>query len=130
MDIGEHIRYWLDSAEHDLESAESLFANGKYDWCLFISHIVLEKTLKALYVSVNDNQLPPKIHNLVRLAELSKLEATDEIMDFLNRVNDFNIDARYPDYKFSFYTTCTREFALEHFKRIKELMLWIKSRIQ
>ena len=130
MDIREHIDYWLDSAEHDFESAESLLSAGKYDWCLFISHIVLEKTLKALYVSVNDNQFPPKIHNLVRLAELSGLDISDEIMDYLDRVNDFNIDARYPDYKFSFYTTCTREFALENFKRINELRIWIKSRIK
>ena len=105
MDTKDHIKYWLDSADHDLESAETLYATGKYDWCLFISHIVVEKTLKALYVSAHPDQYPPKIHNLVRLAELCELETPDEINDSLNRINDFNIEARYPDYKFSFYTT-------------------------
>lgn len=123
MDVNEHIRYWLDSAE-------SLYAAGKYDWCLFISHIVVEKTLKALYVSVHPDEFPPKIHNLVRLAELSGLDTSDDVMDFLNRINDFNIEARYPDYKFSFYTTCTREFTSDHFTRIKELIAWIQSRIR
>jgi HEPN domain-containing protein len=43
MDIKEHITYWIDSADHDLETAESLFTAGRYDWCLFISHTVIEK---------------------------------------------------------------------------------------
>lgn len=130
MDKHEHINYWIKSAKHDLETAETLFSSEKYDWCLFISHIVIEKGLKALYVLVNDNSIPPKIHNLVRLAELAKAEATEEQLDLLDRINDFNIDARYPDYKFSFYTTCTKEFTLEYFNKIKELFAWIKSRIE
>ena len=40
-----HVAYWVDSADHDLEVAESLFKNEKYDWCLFIAHLVLEKML-------------------------------------------------------------------------------------
>ena len=64
MKIKEHIQYWVESAEHDLDSAESLFTAGKYDWSLFIGHLVLEKILKALYVQDNQNRLPPKTHNL------------------------------------------------------------------
>jgi hypothetical protein len=40
MKIEEHIKYWVESADHDLDSAESLFAAGKYDWSLFIGHLV------------------------------------------------------------------------------------------
>ena len=58
MKIKEHVEYWLDSAKHDWDTVESLFSAGKYDWCLFIGHLVLEKILKALYVQVNNNQLP------------------------------------------------------------------------
>jgi len=63
-----HIKYWIDSAEHDLDVAESLFANAKYDWCLFIAHLVLEKTMKALYVK-HKNDFPPRTHDLVRLSK-------------------------------------------------------------
>jgi HEPN domain-containing protein len=45
--MNNHVRYWLDSAAHDLDVAESLFQNAKYDWCLFLAHLVLEKILKA-----------------------------------------------------------------------------------
>ena len=69
MKIDEHIKYWLNSADHDLDTAESLFSAGKYDWCLFLGHLVLEKGLKAIYVKDRENRMPPKTHNLVKLAE-------------------------------------------------------------
>jgi HEPN domain-containing protein len=129
MNKTEHIIYWINSADHDLESAESLYTAGRYDWCLFISHIVIEKILKAAYVLSHDNDTPPKIHNLLRLSELTGLKFSDEQIELLDRLNDFNIEARYPDYKFSFYRTCTYEFTTEYFKKAKDLFTWIKSRI-
>ena len=47
MKVEEHTHFWLSSAEHDLETAESMFTACKYDWCLFIAHLVLEKTMKT-----------------------------------------------------------------------------------
>ena len=109
MTKDEHIKYWLKSAEHDLNTAESLFLAGKYDWCLFVSHLVLEKTLKAIYVNVNENRVPPKIHNLVKLSEISLVNLEEEQKIFLDEVNDFNLETRYPDYKLEFYNRCTKE---------------------
>ncbi len=127
MDKFEHSRYWITSADHDLETAETLFSSGKYDWCLFICHIVLEKGLKALYVLKHDGEMPPKTHNLVRLAELAETELKEEQIDLLDRINDFNIETRYPDYRLEFYKTCTKEFTSEYFKKAKELYTWIQS---
>ena len=90
----EHIQYWLTSAQHDLESADSIFATGRYDWCLFVGNLALEKMLKALFVARNDSALPPKIHNLVRLAELCRIELDDEQKFALDKINDFNIQTR------------------------------------
>ena len=56
MDIKKHIEYWKISAKHDLETAESLIREKKYDWALFLSHLVLEKIIKALFV--NHDLLP------------------------------------------------------------------------
>ena len=95
----EHRRYWILSATHDLESAESMFDSQRYDWCLFAGHLALEKILKAIYVDRNESEIPLKIHNLVRLAELSKIALTEEQRFDLDTINDFNIQARYPDYK-------------------------------
>ncbi|SDN88407.1 HEPN domain-containing protein [Desulfonauticus submarinus] len=125
----QHINYWIKSAEHDLEVADTLFQNKKYDWCLFIAHLVLEKILKAYFVK-QYNKLPPKLHNLLRLAEMVDLELTEEQKLFLDEVNDFNLAIRYPDYKFSFYKKCTEDFTNYYFEKIKDFYKWLLSQIK
>jgi HEPN domain-containing protein len=127
MKVDDHIKYWLNSADHDLDTAESLFSAGKYDWCLFLGHLVLEKGLKAFYVKDNKNRMPPKTHNLVKLAEKTTIPMTAELKLFLDEVNDFNLEVRYPEYKQEFYKTCTKEFAKNYINKIKEHYKWIKS---
>ncbi|NOZ63904.1 MAG: HEPN domain-containing protein [Caldiserica bacterium] len=129
MEYKEEVSYWLKAAAHDLEVAEILFERRKYDWCLFIAHLVLEKTLKALYVRDNA-KMPPPIHKLDILARETKLSFSLEDLEFLKKVNEFNIQARYPDKKFSFYKICTKEFAEKFFNRIKEFYKWLLKEIK
>jgi HEPN domain-containing protein len=130
MNTDEHIDYWLKSADHDLDTAEALFLARKYDWCLFLGHLVIEKGLKAIYVKDNQNQLPPRTHNLLKLAESTTLALSDEQIMLLNDVNSFNLEVRYPDYKHEFYRQCTREFTESYFTQIKGQYKWIKSQIK
>ena len=106
MDRQQLITYWINSARHDLDVAETLFNNAKYDWCLFIAHLVLEKIFKAFYVK-NTGTAPPRIHDLVRLADMAEIELDEDTMEFLDGVNTFNISTRYPDEKMKFYKICT-----------------------
>ncbi len=126
----EHIKYWLDSAEHDLETSNALLDVGKYDWSLFLGHLVLEKVLKAIYVKNNENKIPPKVHNLVRLSEMSLIKLDEKKKITLDQINDFNLEVRYPEYKNEFYKTCTKDYAEKHFKNIKELYQWLKSQLK
>ena len=121
---------WLKSSDRDLSASESLFQAKKYDWCLFKGHLVLEKTLKAIFVHNNENKVPPKTHNLVKLAEGSSLDLTDEQKIFLDEVNDFNLETLYHDYKLEFYNSCTKEFTDKYLTKIKEYYKWLKSRIR
>lgn len=130
MKIDVHIKYWLNSADHDLETAESLLSAEKFDWCLFLGHLVLEKALKAFYVKDNDNRMPPKIHNLVKLAEKSTIPLDEGAKLFLDEINDFNLEVRYPEYRQEFYKSCTKQFAEEYFAKIKEYYKWIKSQLK
>jgi len=97
MKIEDHIKYWLDSADNDLDAAKSLFLSEKYDWCLFIGHLVLEKILKAFYVLNNKNEIPPKTHNLLKIAEAVDINLSKEQIVFLDEINDFNLEVRYPE---------------------------------
>ena len=102
-----------------------LFKSKSYNRALFVVHIFVEKLLKALYVKSHGKHAPT-IHNLYRLAELCKVDLTDESSDWLDTITSFNINARYDDHKKEFYNLCNREYAKLWINRIKELRRWIK----
>lgn len=90
-------------------------------------HLVIEKLLKAIFIKRTSLGHPPRTHDLLLLSEKSKLY-TDEIQkDTLDLITTFNISARYPDYKKSFYEKCTEAYATEQIDKIKELRIWLRS---
>ncbi|MCX6149636.1 MAG: HEPN domain-containing protein [Ignavibacteriales bacterium] len=129
MEKQEIIKYWIETSENDLKSSSTIFESGKYDWTLFIAHLALEKLLKAYWVKNNNTLIPPKTHNLAKIAVDAKLNLTDEEKIFLLEVNEFNIETRYPDYKFEFYKKCTREFTENYLQKIKEFYKCIRKKI-
>ena len=126
MTTKEQINFWFESAELDLPVAESLFKNKHYVWCLFIGHLVLEKVLKAHYINTT-GKTPPKTHDLVKLAQKNQLDLTREQLEYLLKVNSFNLETRYPDYKLSAFKTYNKKYAFENFNKIKELFQWLRS---
>ena len=127
MTHDEHLKFWLNSAEDDLESAIDVQKSGRYNWSLFIGHLALEKILKALYVQATVNSVPPKIHNLLKLAELSNTELSQEQQEFFAEVNRFHFAGRYPDFKEDFKKIATPEFTSEYLSKIKDYFKWLKS---
>jgi HEPN domain-containing protein len=98
VDKNEHIKYWIDTAADDWKSVNLLFKGNLFLQALFFAHLTLEKLLKAHWVKDNQSNYPPKVHKLVWLAEHTKLTLSEEDTDFLRRVNDFQLEGRYPDY--------------------------------
>ncbi len=89
----------------------------------------MEKTLKAFYVK-NTGKLPPRIHDLVRMVDMAKIEFEEDTLEFMDAVNTFNISTRYPDEKLKFYKMCTRKFTEENFYRIKEIYKCLLQKIK
>ena len=129
MNTQQQIDYWLISASHDLDTAETLFDNKRYDWCLFLGHLVLEKALKALWVKTL-RAIPPRTHSLIRLAEDCQIQMSEEQKQYLIQVTRFNLEARYPEEKLKFYQLCTKEFAEEYFQFIKDFYQWLLNLIK
>lgn len=129
MDIKKQVEYWQQSAAHDLDTAESLIKEKKFSWALFIGHLVLEKTLKAIYVKRKEI-FPPKTHNLHLLLKEIGIEVSDEDADFYEEVNTFNISTRYPDEQLKFYQLCTEEFTVDKFEKIKEKYRCLKNEMK
>ena len=53
--------------------------------------------------------------------ELAKLDLDDGNLKYLATVNNFNIRARYDDYKNNFYKICTKEYVMENSSKIIKL---------
>lgn len=101
-----------------------LYDSRDYHWSLFIGHLVIEKLLKAMYIQ-NVDINPPKLHDLLRLAEKAKIKLSEEKQDILDVITTFNINARYPDYKQAFYRLCDKAYAGLQIERIKEIRNWL-----
>ena len=103
-----------------------LFHTKNYGWVLFIGHLVIEKLLKAYYTKVNKSY-PPMLHDLRRIGEKSGIVFDDNKLIMVETISQFNIRARYDDYKRNFYKLCTPEYTATWIENIKEIRLWIKT---
>ena len=122
----ELISHWLESADEDAEVMTNLYDKGHYSWALFIAHLVLEKTIKALYVQ-NIGPDVPFVHNLLKIARDAKISMNDEQEEFLLEVTAYNIRGRYPDYKKEFQRTATKEYTGNKIAQIREARTWLIS---
>lgn len=120
------IKHWVESSDKDFKTMLDLFKTNNYSWSLFIGHLVVEKLLKALYVKKRD-AYPPLIHDLRRLCEKAEIELTEDQVIILDSITRFNINARYDDYKQSFFSLCDERFTIEWIGNIEMIRKWIKT---
>ncbi|PIU37355.1 DNA-binding protein [Candidatus Roizmanbacteria bacterium CG_4_8_14_3_um_filter_34_9] len=121
-------RAWLKSSKEDYKIAEDLIDMKHYQWALFLCHIAIEKVLKASYIKIND-QYPPPIHKLVKLATDCKIELSEEQVDDLREMTSFNIEARYDIIKDKLYKKATKEYTKKYFQKTKNLLNYFISLI-
>jgi HEPN domain-containing protein len=76
------------------------------------------------------NENPPYTHQLVQLADKISTEMNEEQLEHLETITDSNLEARYPDEKFSFKRKCTREFTETYLHKIEEIRRWLLQKIQ
>ncbi len=129
-DKEKQIAYWVSTAVDDMESIDYLFNGKKYVQALFFSHLSLEKILKALWVKNNELNYPPKTHNLSYLYENSKIDLNEEQTDFLQTMNVYQIEGRYPDYISMLHNTTTKQKAETIINESKKLFQCLQEKLQ
>jgi HEPN domain-containing protein len=125
----QHIRFWVDSANEDWETASILLDGKRYGFCLFSLHLVIEKILKALWLKESVTNTPPFTHDLVRLAEETGIELNPEQIDFLSVINSWNIRGRYPDFTKSLHHNATPDYVHTQLKKVSDLKEWLEQKI-
>ena len=96
FDIVKHVALWKEGAQESLDDAQYLINGGRVTLGLFALHLALEKAIKAQIVE-KTKEMPPRIHNLLTLANVVPLTLTPEQERLLIELNTFNIRGRYPD---------------------------------
>jgi HEPN domain-containing protein len=125
MGIEEQIEYWKTGSAEDLAAAESLLEKGHLRHCLFFAHWALEKMLKA-HVVRTTRDAAPRLHNLVRLAQMAGLKSNDEQMKFLRRFDLYQLEGRYPDAQ---QVALDQGLTRQELQKATETWQWLKTQL-
>jgi HEPN domain-containing protein len=123
MEKDEHIKYWLQSALRDWDVSCELVSSKRYMHALFFAHLVVEKLLKAHWVKENNENFPPRLHNLNALYDLLEFELSGDLKNELLVITSWNMEARYQDHKDRFYKLCTKDYTEEKLKVVEEILI-------
>lgn len=125
--MDEKVRYWIDIAEYDLETAKAMLATKRFLYVGFMCHQTIEKGLKA--VIADTGEFPPKTHNLLLLSERAGLKEhfVEQQVRFILDLNPLNIESRYPKYRDKINSMLTPEICRELIEKTEDLFVWIKQ---
>ena len=84
----------------------------------------IEKILKALIVK-ETREAPPLVHDLVRLAERTDIKLSIKQKNELDEISVFNIEARYDDYKLSFFKKASKRFTSKYVNKTRKILKWL-----
>jgi len=88
--------YWIESSQEDYIAARTLEERGHHRQALFFIRLALEKALKAQIVK-RMQTLPPRLHDLTRLLEISGLELEPNDQELLEQLNPWLLGGMYGD---------------------------------
>jgi len=119
-------RQWAERAQYDLDTADAMFKAGRYLYVLFCCQQAVEKMLKSIIVQRAD-ELPPRIHQLARLAEVAGVALDDSQADFLRELSAYYIPTRYPEKVADLALDVKEERARQVLSQSREFMQWLSS---
>jgi HEPN domain-containing protein len=115
---------WIDSS--DYKTAEYMLQTGRYIYVIFTCHISIEKILKAL-IQESPGKLPPKTHDLIYLSKLANVQLSENLLEFIGKINSAGILTRYPEDLSAMIASYPESVAKEYFDKTKEVLDWLKQ---
>ena len=125
--MSDKTQYWIDLADYDIETARAMLQTKRLLYVGFMCHQTAEKALKAIIA--NNDDAPPKIHGLMKLAQLGGVYDTmsEEQKDLLDTLDPLNIAARYPEQKAKLAAMLTLETCKNILAETEALLCWTKQ---
>jgi HEPN domain-containing protein len=103
-----------------------MLESGRYLYVLFTCQQSIEKMLKALIVK-NTKSFPPKIHDLVKLINIAKIDIETEQKEFLAKLNYYYLETRYPRELSEISKQIKKDTAVNFYNNTKKILKWLKS---
>lgn len=123
------IEKWIEKAQYDFDTAHAMMSSKRYLYVVFCCQQALEKLLKA-HIVMQTQQFPPRIHNLVRLVEITSLQISDKQELFLRDISNLYLHSRYPGEIESLDYQIDEHFAFTILNQTEELFQWLLSMLQ
>lgn len=121
---------WMDIAKSDLGLAKKLVDDS--NWRYYTPHFChqsIEKLLKAI-ITEKTRLIPPYIHKLKKLAQITKIKFSRDQIEFLLTLDPLYIGTKYPEELAKIKKECDRKFVSDIYKRTNKLFLWLKQKIK
>ncbi len=116
---------WFRQADYDLETAEYMYAGGRYFYSVFMCHLGIEKALKGLYQE-RLKEVPPRVHNLVYLLNKIGMKPPESPAKFLIKLNEASVPTRYPETMELLSRDYTQGVVQDILFKSREVLEWIK----
>lgn len=123
-------RHWLATSDYDFDTAKDMLTSGRYVYVVFMCHLSSEKLLKGAVVEFTEIDMPPRIHDLNRLAEVATLKLTDEQNIFLKSLSIEQQKTRYPEDIKALGKSYTQSYAQEILKQTREFRTWLRQQFK
>jgi len=128
MDKIKSSQEWSRQAEYDMETAGAMLDSERYIYCVFMCHLSIEKTLKALYTKKLGKN-PSKTHSLVYLAQSIHLDLPEQIKEFLEILDDVSVPTRYPEELEKLIKEYTENKTKSILDKSREASRWLKQKL-
>lgn len=118
----EEVRWWWNKAKDDLEKAEILFKNKKYDGTVFFCQQSVEKGLKTL--SLKEKNKIRRIHDLTELGK--DVNIPHNLLNYCKELTLSYLYSRYPDIE---EEKDIKVISNDFLKYAKEILEWIEKKL-
>ena len=120
--------HWAEQGRYDVETAHAMLKAGRYRYVFFCCQQGVEKMLKAVFTA-RKNETPPRVHNLMRLAEAAGVAVSDEQAEFLRELSAYYLQFRYPDEIAGSGAKIPGSLAQDVFFQTQEFVKWLESQV-
>jgi HEPN domain-containing protein len=120
--------YWLQLAQYDLDTAQTMYAGGRWFYVAFMCQQAIEKICKGLYNFYIDDNIP-RIHNirfiLTKIETSLSLAIKPEIYNLIDTLSAHYLNNRYPDFSEVPNTQIDKDKATNILEKTREAFTWL-----